>query len=72
MKIDSRCCAHLRFSNGANTISLFQRPARKDSSPLPITSKITNVHAWTRDGMVFTLMGDLPRIELKKIADSTK
>ena len=72
LKIGHHSCAHSRFSNGSNAISLFQRPARKDSPPLPTTRKFTDVYAWTRGGMLFTLMGDLPRAELKKIADSTR
>ncbi|OFX17845.1 MAG: hypothetical protein A2Z18_09905 [Armatimonadetes bacterium RBG_16_58_9] len=72
LRINNRICAHTQFTNGANAISLFQRPSDGDSPPVPTNSKITNVYVWTRDGMLFTLMGDIPRAELKKIADSTK
>lgn len=66
------CCAHLHFSNGANTISLFER--RTDvASPAPrVPEKLPTIVTWTRDGILFTLIGELSRGELRKIADSTK
>ncbi len=65
-------CAHVQLSNGANTISLFERIADKTTPKTSIQSKITNVLMWTRDGMQFTLIGDVSRAELQKIADSIK
>ena len=72
MKVSNHSCAHLQFSNGANTISLFERIADKKTAAASIQSKITNVLMWTRKGMLFTLMGDVSRAELQKIADSIK
>jgi len=67
---DDISCAHMQFSNGANTISLFQRRAGREAPPAPVHSKVTHVLTWAHSGMQFTLMGDLPRPQLRKIADS--
>jgi negative regulator of sigma E activity len=67
-----RDCAHLQFGNGANTISLFERKAGREAPPQPVASKVTNVLTWARDGMRFTLMGDVPKAELQRIAESVK
>ncbi|MCX8053004.1 MAG: MucB/RseB C-terminal domain-containing protein [Armatimonadetes bacterium] len=65
-------CVHLQFTNGVNTISIFQHKAGKEEFHQKIESKVTNVLTWTRDGIQFTILGDLPRAELQKIADSVK
>jgi len=70
--VDGCCSSHLQYSNGVNTISLFQRRAGDDSSSEQLRSKVTNVLSWVRAGMRFTLIGDLPRAELQRIADSVK
>jgi len=70
--VNGCACSHLQFANGVNTISIFQHKAGKDAPAQKVESKVTNTLTWTRDGMEFTIMGDLPRPELKKIADSTK
>ncbi len=72
LSVNGRCSAHLQFSNGAYTISMFERKDPKDSAIKEIKSKVTNVFTWTRNGVRFTLMGDVPESELRKIADSTK
>jgi len=72
MRVNGCSCAHVKFSNGVNTISLFQHRSPKDLPPSQIDSKVTNVLNWARSGMQFTLMGDIPRAELQKIANSTK
>lgn len=72
MSVNGQCCSHLQFSNGANTFSLFQHKADKNLPAKPISSKVTNVIAWAEDGMQFTLMGDISRAEMQKIADSVK
>ena len=70
-RVSGHLCVHLQFSNGVNTISLFER--RADDSPAPrVPEKLTTVITWAKDRMLFTLIGDLPRAELKKIADSTR
>lgn len=72
MSVNCRCCAHLQFSNGVNTISMFQRPTDKCNAQSQMKSKSTNILTWVRGGMLFTLIGKVPRAELQKIADSTK
>ena len=72
MRVNDGPCAHLQFSNGANTISLFERITDKKTPETSVQSKITNVLMWTRKGMMFTLIGDVSRAELQKIADSIK
>lgn len=72
VSVNCRCCAHLQFSNGVNTISMFQRPSDKCAAPSRINSKVSNVLTWARDGVLYTLMGKVSRSELQKIANSTK
>lgn len=69
LTVNGRSCAHLQFSNGANNISLFQRPAAGEKAK-KMRSSITKVMCWKRGSMLYTLMGDVPRTELQKIADS--
>lgn len=71
-RINDFLCSHLRFSNGVNTISLFQRPARNSSNHRAHLFRTTNVVTWTKDGMLFTLLGDISREELEKIARSVR
>lgn len=70
--INERSCAHLKYSNGVNTFSIFQHRSERKSPPVPIPSKVTHAITWARNGMQFTMIGDLPNSELKKIANSTK
>jgi negative regulator of sigma E activity len=65
-------CAHSQFSNGGTTISLFQQKGSGPSPKTRVNSKVTNIIAWARDGMQFTLMGDISHAELQKIANSVK
>lgn len=64
--------AHLQFSNGVNIISLFQHRADRVIPPSRVDSKVTNVMTWARNGIQFTLMGDVARAQLQKIANSTQ
>jgi negative regulator of sigma E activity len=77
LSVNGFTCVHLQFSNGVNTISIFEHPESlrgRQAPPEPerVESKTTNVLTWTRDGVQFTIMGDFPRPELHKIANSTK
>jgi len=72
VKANGHPCAHLQFSNGVNTISLFERKCNEASGAPRVPKKLTTVMTWIRGGMLLTLIGDLPRAELKKIADSTR
>ena len=71
LSINCSCCAHLQFSNGVNTISMFQRPTDKCAEPSRIGST-SNALTWARDGVLYTLMGKVSRSELQKIANSTR
>lgn len=73
-RVSANChyCAHLQFSNGANTISLFERRTGVETAAPRVPDKLSTIVTWTREGVLFTLIGDLSRDELKKIADSTK
>ncbi|MGQ9581846.1 MAG: sigma-E factor regulatory protein RseB domain-containing protein, partial [Armatimonadota bacterium] len=57
--VNGHACSHLQFSNGVNTVSLFQRQAGKTSQEYVFLSKVTNVLSWVKNGMHFTLLGDL-------------
>ena len=72
LTVNGRTCVHLQFSNGANTISLFERASDKKSARTSMKSKFTNVLTWAQGGVLFTLIGDLSKSELEKIADSIK
>jgi len=65
-------CAHLQYSNGVNTISLFERKYTGSSRAPRVPDKLVTVITWVKDGTLFTLVGDAPRSELRKVADSTK
>jgi negative regulator of sigma E activity len=65
-------CAHLQFSNGVNTISLFERKCAEIARAPHVPKKLTTVVTWVRDGVLFTLIGEVGSAELKKVADSTK
>lgn len=70
--VNGYACSHLRFSNGVDTVSLFQHQAGKMFPECEFLNKVTNVISWVKNGMHFTLMGDLSRSELQKIADSVR
>jgi len=70
--VNAHYCAHLQFSNGVNTISLFERRCDVQTVAPRMPDKLTTVMTWARDGLLFTLVGDISRVELKKIADSVK
>lgn len=72
MTVNGRTCVHVQFSNGANTISMFQRAADGKAQGAQARGKFTNVLTWVRDGLMFTLVGNISRDELRKIADSVK
>lgn len=63
-------CVHLQYSNGASTISLFQRKADSASAAAKVHGKLLNVYTWTSGDIQFTLIGNVPRGELQKMAVS--
>lgn len=70
-RVNAHLVVHLQFSNGVNTISLFERRSRGDAKAPKVPDRFSSVMTWTRHEVLFTLIGDLPRAELQKIADST-
>lgn len=72
MNVSGHSCAHIQFSNGSNVISLFERQTSNDREPVRLRSKTTNVITWAKEGVLFTLMGDVPCPELRKMADSMR
>lgn len=70
-KVSGHSCVHLQFSNGVNTISLFERRSAGNSKAPKVPDRFVSVMTWTRHQVLFTLIGELPRAELQKIADST-
>jgi len=65
-------CAHLQYSNGVYTMSLFERRCRGESVIPRVPDKLTTILSWTKDGTLLTLVGEPPRAELEKVAKSTK
>lgn len=72
MSVKGHSCAHLQYSNGANTISLFERQCSEQKPGLTAGGKFTNILSWARDGISYTLIGNISRSELQKMADSIK
>jgi outer membrane lipoprotein-sorting protein len=71
--IADRCRSlHMKFSNGINTISLFQHRSDRKTYCKRTDKTTSGILTWQRSGMQFTLIGDLPRAELQKIADSVR
>jgi negative regulator of sigma E activity len=73
MTLGKYTAAHLRYSDGLNTISLFQAPGKAFANETPFGSmelSFTQVIMWRRGDMAFAIMGDIDPAELRKMADS--
>jgi len=57
----------LRYTDGFTPISLFETPSQGPRPGLP-----PNCLSWDRNGVNCILIGNLPEVELKKIADSVR
>jgi sigma-E factor negative regulatory protein RseB len=67
--------AHLRYSDGLNTISLFQAPAAAFALRSPRRSRELSyavVFTWQRGPMSYALMGDIRPTELQRMAASVQ
>lgn len=66
--------AHLMYTNGINTISIFERKrGGKDAGKAPSGfGKWANVLRFERGNIVYTIISDIDKRELRKIADSLK
>jgi len=65
--------AHLRYTDGLNTISLFQAPARAFADQQPFAAAeygFTQVITWRRGDVAYALMGDIDPLELRKMGNS--
>lgn len=68
---------HVKYTNGLNTISLFERLDERASERRPANvpdfraGVYSRAISWRHDGLSFTLIGDLDTDELRKIAQST-
>lgn len=71
MVIDGHECAHSRFSDGLNTLSLFQHKGN-DSAITRTNTTLKAPVIWKKAGFSFVLIGDIPASELKKISTSVK
>jgi outer membrane lipoprotein-sorting protein len=74
MEQEGVAALHLAFTDGLNTVSLFERPegeakgaARRGMHGLAGPGRVMT---WTAGGLAFTLVGDLPWEEMEKIAAS--
>jgi outer membrane lipoprotein-sorting protein len=70
--VTAHVCAHLQFSNGVDTISLFERKSDRGATELRTPRRLTTMMTWARGGVLYTLVGDISRLELHKIATSIK
>ncbi len=65
--------AHLRYSDGLNSISLFQAPAQAFGDMQPFESEqwwFAQVLTWRRGDLAYAVVGDINPAELRKMADS--
>ena len=65
--------AHLRYSDGLNSISVFQVPAQAFGGQQPFAGpewRFTQVITWRRGDMDYAVVGDIDPAELRNIADS--
>ena len=72
LSVNGHTSVCMQFSNGADTISFFERPVNCRCKVPVIHSRYTRVMTWTRRNMAYTLIGDLSYAELHKIANSIK
>ncbi len=66
----------LRFSNGLNDFSLFQKRLPNNAPSFPVRPRPLpgprGGLVWTKDGYLFTIVGELPEPELRRIAQSVR
>jgi outer membrane lipoprotein-sorting protein len=73
MEQEGVAALHLAFTDGLNTVSLFERPAGERKAARPEMHGLGapgRVVTWVGGGLAFTLVGDLAPEELEKIAAS--
>ncbi|MFQ3549138.1 MAG: sigma-E factor regulatory protein RseB domain-containing protein [Armatimonadota bacterium] len=71
-KINNHTCVHILYSNGASVISLFQRKSSNSIPQRQFRAITINNHSWDRNGISYTLIGEVSNSELLKIASSIK
>ncbi|HOK54567.1 MAG TPA: MucB/RseB C-terminal domain-containing protein [Armatimonadota bacterium] len=64
--------AHLMYTNGINTISIFERKRDKNSDKWDDRGNMANVVRFDHGQVTFTIIGDISKAELQKIANSLK
>lgn len=64
--------SHLQYSNGASTISVFQRKSVQPPVGPKAGGTVLSIYSREREGMQFTFIGTVPRSELRKMADSVR
>jgi negative regulator of sigma E activity len=64
------CTFH--YSDGTHSFTIFQRKCDKTCDAKFLRDKAKNALVWSSGNCVFALVGDLPRAQLKRIADSTR
>jgi outer membrane lipoprotein-sorting protein len=66
----------LRFSDGLNDFSLFQKRLPHNAPSLPVRPRPLQGPrgglVWAKDGYLFTIVGELPEPELRRIAQSVR
>jgi negative regulator of sigma E activity len=72
MVVDTQAVVHVQFSDGKTVLSLFQRKTKKDFTLSETRSEGTIVLTWAAKGTLFTLLGNAPSDQLRKIANSIR
>ena len=71
LEFDGKNAAHLMYTNGINTISIFERK-RGGRDFGPWKAGIANVLRFDRGNITFTIISDIDKREMRKIADSLR
>jgi outer membrane lipoprotein-sorting protein len=73
IRMGKHCAAHLRYSDGLNTISVFQAPGAAFAQQEPFANvglSFAQVIAWRGGGLAYAIVGDVNPEELRRMADS--
>lgn len=73
MTMGKYSAAHLRYSDGLNSISVFQAPADAFAQQMPLATvelQFTQVVTWRRGDLAYAIVGDINPAELQRMAGS--
>jgi negative regulator of sigma E activity len=63
-------CTVVHYTNGISSFTIFQRDSAKQRNMKFMKNGVTNALVWSSGERVYTLLGDLPQSEIRRIAES--